>query len=100
MRHVVIDGPGLVSVLEAPDPEPLGAGGAVVAVQATAICGSDLHFYDGDLPLRRRLPVGHEFLGTVVEVGPEVGHVRPGDRVLAASVTGCGRCPGAPPVTR
>ena len=91
---MVIDGPGLVSVLEAPDPVPPGPAGAVVAVQATAICGSDLHFYDGDLPLRRSLPVGHEFLGTVTDVGPDVGDVRPGDRVLAASVTGCGHCEG------
>ena len=94
MRHVVIDGPGQVRVLEAADPVPPGPDGAVVAVQATAICGSDLHFYDGDLPLRRSLPSGHEFLGTVAEVGPGVRTVVPGDRVLAASVTGCGRCDG------
>jgi threonine dehydrogenase-like Zn-dependent dehydrogenase len=94
VRHVVIDGPGQVRVLEAPDPVPPGPGGAVVAVQATAICGSDLHFYDGDLPLRRSLPSGHEFLGTVAEVGPAVTGVVPGDRVLAASVTGCGHCDG------
>jgi 2-desacetyl-2-hydroxyethyl bacteriochlorophyllide A dehydrogenase len=92
--QVVIDGPGRVRVAEAPDSVPPGAGGAVVAVDATAICGSDLHFYDGDIPVGDGMPVGHEFLGTVVEVGAGVQRFRLGDRVLAASVTGCGHCDG------
>jgi len=94
VRHVMIEGPGRVLVAEAPDPVPPGPDGAVVSVDATAICGSDMHFYDGDLDLGMAIPVGHEFLGTVLEVGPEVRHVRPGDRVLTASVAGCGRCAG------
>lgn len=94
MHNVVITGPGAVEVREAPDPRPPGSDGAVVAVEAAAICGSDLHFYDGELPVGDGVAVGHEFLGTVVEVGPEVTNVRVGDRVLAASVTGCGRCAG------
>ncbi len=94
MRQVVIEGAGRVVVAEAPDPVPPGPGGAVVSVDATAICGSDMHFYDGDLPAGGGLPVGHEFLGTVVEVGPDVNRFRIGDRVLTASVTGCGRCAG------
>jgi len=92
--HVMIEGPGRVRVAEAPDPDVPGPGGAVVAVDATAICGSDLHFYDGDLDPGPGIPVGHEFLGTVVEVGSEVTRFRPGDRVLTASVAGCGRCDG------
>jgi 2-desacetyl-2-hydroxyethyl bacteriochlorophyllide A dehydrogenase len=94
MHNVVITGPGAVEVRDAPDPMPPDAGGAVVAVESAAICGSDLHFYDGDLPVGDGVAVGHEFVGTVVELGSEVSSVRVGDRVLAASVTGCGRCDG------
>lgn len=94
MRHVVITGPGAVEVRDAADPVPPGPDGAIVSVEATAICGSDLHFYDGDLPTGEGVPVGHEFLGTVVETGPDVERFGVGDRVLAASVTGCGQCSG------
>ncbi len=94
MRQVVIEGAGRVVVADAPDPVLPGPGGAVLSVDATAICGSDMHFYDGDLPAGGGLPVGHEFLGTVVEVGADVRRFRVGDRVLTASVTGCGRCAG------
>lgn len=93
MRTVVIDGPGRVSVQERPDPAPPGPDGAVVAVEAAAICGSDLHFYDGDIELFP-LAVGHECVGRVVEVGPDVRRFSVGDRVLVASVTGCGHCVG------
>jgi 2-desacetyl-2-hydroxyethyl bacteriochlorophyllide A dehydrogenase len=92
--HVVIDGPHQVRVAEAPDAVPPDARGAVVAVDAAAICGSDLHFYDGDIPVGGGFSVGHEFLGTVVEVGSDVRRFRLGDRVLTASVAGCGRCDG------
>lgn len=94
MRQVVIDGPRSVKVVDAPDPVLPGPDGAVVTVESTAICGSDLHFYDGDIPVGDGFPVGHEFIGTVAEVGPEVRRFKPGDRVLAASVTGCGYCDG------
>lgn len=94
MHNVVITGPGVVEVKEAPDPVLPGPDGAVVRVDSTAICGSDLHFYDGDLPVGDGVAVGHEFIGTVVEVGPAVTSVEVGERVLAASVTGCGRCAG------
>lgn len=94
MRHVMIEGPGRVVVAEAPEPEVPGPDGAVVSVDATAICGSDMHFYDGDIDLGMGIPVGHEFLGTVLEVGPEVRGFGVGDRVLTASVAGCGRCDG------
>jgi threonine dehydrogenase-like Zn-dependent dehydrogenase len=94
VRHVVVEGPGRVAVLDAPDPVLPGPDGAVVVTEATAVCGSDLHFYDGDLDLGVPVPVGHEFLGTVAEVGPEVRRFRVGDRVLVASVAGCGACAG------
>lgn len=94
MRSVVIDGPGSVRVDNRPDPGLPGPDGAVVAVTATAICGSDLHFYEGDYPLFEPVPLGHEAIGTVVEVGPEVRSVRAGDRVMVSSVAGCGHCGG------
>ena len=94
MQHVVITGPRAVELQDAPDPTPPGLDGAVIQVDATAICGSDLHFYDGDLPVGDGVAVGHEFLGTVVEVGSEVSRFRVGDRVLTASVAGCGHCDG------
>ncbi len=94
MLQVVIDGPHQVRVVEAPDAVPPDANGAVVAVDAAAICGSDLHFYEGDIPVGDGFSVGHEFLGTVIEVGSGVQQFRPGDRVLTASVAGCGHCDG------
>ncbi len=94
MRHVLIDGPGRVRVAHAPDPALPGPDGAVVAIEASAICGSDLHFYDGDIPVGDGLAVGHEFIGTVVEVGADVRRIAVGDRVLTASVAGCGHCDG------
>ena len=90
----MIEGPRQVRVVDAPDPVPPDADGVVVAVDATAICGSDLHFYDGDIPVGRGFSIGHEFLGTVVEVGSQVRRFRTGDRVLTASVAGCGHCDG------
>ena len=93
MRTVVVEGPGQVTVQDVADPELPGPDGAVVQVSASAICGSDMHFYDGDLPVFP-VAVGHEVVGTVVEAGPEVRGVAVGDRVLVASVAGCGRCAG------
>jgi 2-desacetyl-2-hydroxyethyl bacteriochlorophyllide A dehydrogenase len=91
---VVIEGPGRVVVHEVPDPVLAGPDWAIVAVEATAVCGSDLHFYDGDIPVGDGVPVGHEFIGTVVEVGGDVRRFAVGDRVLTSSVAGCGRCAG------
>lgn len=94
MRNVVIDGVRSVAVTEVPDPVLSGPDGAIIAIEATSICGSDLHFYEGDLPVGDGIAVGHEFLGTVVEVGPDVTRFEVGDRVLTASVAGCGHCAG------
>ena len=93
MRAVVIEGPGQVTVDDVADPELPGPDGAIVRVTTTAICGSDLHFYDGDLPLFP-VAVGHEVVGVVAETGPDVRRLAVGDRVLVASVAGCGRCAG------
>jgi 2-desacetyl-2-hydroxyethyl bacteriochlorophyllide A dehydrogenase len=89
----VVTGQGSIQVETRPDPVLSGPDGAIVQVEVSAICGSDLHFYDGDLPFYP-VAVGHEVVGTVVEVGPDVRLVSVGDRVLVASVTGCGNCIG------
>lgn len=94
MKSVMIDTPGQVRVQTVPDPTLPGADGAVVQVRSTAICGSDLHFYEGDYPLVAPVSLGHEAVGTVVEVGPDVRTVRVGDDVLVSSVAGCGSCAG------
>ncbi|CAN5701997.1 alcohol dehydrogenase family protein [soil metagenome] len=94
MRSVLIDAPGRIRVDTVADPALPGADGAVVAIETTAICGSDLHFYEGDYPLLQPVPLGHEAVGTVVEAGADVRTVRVGDRVLVSSVAGCGHCVG------
>lgn len=91
MRGVVLDGLRSVAVEDVPDAVLPGADGAVMTVERTAICGSDLHLYHGALgDLRVRL--GHEFVGTVTEVGSEVVTVHPGDRILVSGIVACGRC--------
>jgi 2-desacetyl-2-hydroxyethyl bacteriochlorophyllide A dehydrogenase len=89
----MIEGLRSVSVATVPDAELPGPDGAVVRVEVAAICGFDLHFYDGDLPFYP-VAVGHEAIGRVVEVGADVRRFAVGDRVLVASVTGCGACDG------
>ena len=89
----MITGAGEVSVEQVPDPVLPGPDGAIVQVTKAAICGSDMHFYDGDLPFFP-VAVGHECIGTVVETGPDVRTFSVGDRVLVASVAGCGGCEG------
>lgn len=80
-----------VEVREVPDPGLTGPDGAIVKVEATAICGSDLHLYHGMLPSEGVQP-GHEVVGTIVEVGDQVRDRVVGDRVLVSAVVGCGRC--------
>ncbi|WP_214412492.1 zinc-dependent alcohol dehydrogenase [Sphaerisporangium fuscum] len=82
-----------VEVLEVPDPQILNAHDAVVRVTSTAICGSDLHLYDGFIPTMKSGDIlGHEFMGEVVEVGPEVRNLQVGDRVVVPFPIACGRC--------
>jgi len=92
MRAVVLRGERDVAVEEVPDPELTGPDGLVLRVERTAICGSDLHLYHGPMTVPG-CRLGHEFVGTVEEVGADVRTVRPGDRVLVSGVIGCGRCP-------
>ncbi len=93
MRAVCWYGNEDVRVKKVPDPAILNPRDAIVKVSSTAICGSDLHLYDGVIPTMRRGDVlGHEFMGEVVEVGPEVRTLHEGDRVVVPFAIACGQC--------
>lgn len=94
MRGVVIDTPGQVRVETLPDPTLPGPDGAIIEVRSAAICGSDLHFYEGEYPLQQPVSLGHEAIGTIVEVGTDVRSFSVGDDVIVSAVTGCGSCAG------
>jgi (R,R)-butanediol dehydrogenase/meso-butanediol dehydrogenase/diacetyl reductase len=90
MRAALLESMGRpLVVTEVPDPSPL-PGEVVVRIDACGICGSDLHASD-NLPFEG-LVMGHEFCGTVVEVTPQAGRWKPGDRVVALSLATCGNC--------
>ncbi len=82
-----------VEVRDVPDPTILSDRDAIVKITSTAICGSDLHLYDGYIPEMKRGDIlGHEFMGEVVEVGRAVTNVRVGERVLVPFPIACGAC--------
>jgi threonine dehydrogenase-like Zn-dependent dehydrogenase len=82
-----------IEVQDVPDPRILNPHDAIVRVTSTAICGSDVHLYDGFIPTMERGDVlGHEFMGEVVETGPAVSNLRVGDRVVVPFPIACGRC--------
>jgi threonine dehydrogenase-like Zn-dependent dehydrogenase len=86
-------GKGSVSVQEVPDPEILNDGDAIVKISSTAICGSDLHLYNGLVPTMKSGDVlGHEFMGEVVEIGRRVKNLKVGDRVVVPFPISCGAC--------
>jgi threonine dehydrogenase-like Zn-dependent dehydrogenase len=75
------------------DPRILNPRDAIVKVTATAICGSDLHLYDGFIPTMQKGDIlGHEFMGEIVEVGSNVKNLKPGDRVVVPFAISCGHC--------
>lgn len=92
MRAVTFQAPGEVRVEEKPDPELAAADDAVVRVEASGICGSDLHIYHGRVPVEPGFTIGHEFVGTVLAVGDDVERVAVGDRVLGCFHTACATC--------
>ncbi len=93
MRALVYHGPGRKTWEEAPDPEITDEGDVIVRVDATTICGTDLHILGGDVPeVRPGRILGHEAVGTVDEVGDGVHTIAPGDRVLVSSISACGTC--------
>jgi threonine dehydrogenase-like Zn-dependent dehydrogenase len=82
-----------VRVEEVPDPKILNTRDAIVRITSTAICGSDLHLYNGFVPTMERGDVlGHEFMGEVVELGPSVKNLKIGDRVVVPFPIACGQC--------
>jgi alcohol dehydrogenase len=93
VRAVVLHGERSVSVDDVPDPTLSRPDSAIVAVERTAICGSDLHLYHGGPLSVPGVRLGHEFVGTVLQIGSDVGRLHVGDRVLVSGVIGCGRCP-------
>ncbi|RZB15312.1 alcohol dehydrogenase [Streptomyces sp. F001] len=94
MRALVYHGPGQASWDTVTDPAIEEATDAIVRVDATSICGSDLHILRGELPdVKPGTVLGHEAVGEVMEIGREVHSVRPGDQVIVSSVSACGRCP-------
>ncbi len=84
--------PGEVRVDEKPEPELIAGDDAIVAVEATGVCGSDLHIYHGRVQMAPGFTLGHEFVGTVLAAGPDVTRVAEGDRVLGCYCSACGDC--------
>jgi 2-desacetyl-2-hydroxyethyl bacteriochlorophyllide A dehydrogenase len=92
MRAVTFQAPGVVSVEERPEPELLDPSDAIVRVEATGVCGSDLHIYHGRVQIEPGFTIGHEYVGTVLATGDAVTRVTAGDRVLGCFQTACGNC--------
>jgi 2-desacetyl-2-hydroxyethyl bacteriochlorophyllide A dehydrogenase len=92
VRAVTFQEPGRVAIEERPDPELLAPDDAVVRVEASGICGSDLHIYHGRIQIEPGFTIGHEYVGTVVAAGDGVTGVSEGDRVLGTFHTACGMC--------
>jgi threonine dehydrogenase-like Zn-dependent dehydrogenase len=82
-----------VDVLDVPEPKILNQRDAIVRVTSTAICGSDLHLYNGFVqPMKKGDVLGHEFMGEVVDVGKDVSNLTVGDRVVVPFTIACGNC--------
>jgi len=82
-----------MEVQEVPDPKILNGHDAIVQISSTAICGSDLHMYNGLLPSMQKGDIlGHEFMGEIVEVGRDVKNLKIGDRVIVPFPISCGKC--------
>jgi 2-desacetyl-2-hydroxyethyl bacteriochlorophyllide A dehydrogenase len=92
VRAVTFQSPGVVSVEERPEPEPIDPEDAVVRIEATGVCGSDLHIFHGRVQVEPGFTIGHEYVGTVVAAGDGVTRVSVGDRVLGCFQTACGSC--------
>lgn len=93
MRALCWYAPHDVRVENVPDPTILNPRDAIVRVTLTAICGSDLHLYDGYIPAMEPGDIlGHEFMGEVVAVGPEVHNLSVGDRIIVPFPISCGKC--------
>ncbi len=99
MKAWVLGGPEEIILGDKPVPQP-GAAEVLVRIDAVAICATDLEIMrhgvpamvDGGLPFNKNLTIGHEYMGTVVKLGPAVDEFQPGDRVTVEVHAGCGRC--------
>ena len=93
MRAVTWHGRHDIRVDTVPDPKIVNPHDIIIKTTATAICGSDLHLYDGQMPTMVSGDImGHEFMGEVVEVGPDVHNLKVGDRVVNPFTIACGQC--------
>lgn len=92
MKALVFHLPKKVTVDTVADPAIKNPRDAILRVTSTAICGSDLHIYNGAFPQPRPMVLGHEFMGVVEDVGSEVTNLKRGDRVVVPFPIACGRC--------
>ncbi|MEG3848949.1 zinc-dependent alcohol dehydrogenase [Microcoleus sp. herbarium19] len=93
MKALCWHGANDVRVDNVPDPTIINQRDAIVKITSTAICGSDLHLYDGFIPTMQSGDImGHEFMGEVVELGSEVKNLKKGDRVVIPFTISCGSC--------
>jgi 2-desacetyl-2-hydroxyethyl bacteriochlorophyllide A dehydrogenase len=92
MRAVTFQAPGEVRVDDVAEPEILAPTDAIVQIEASGVCGSDLHIYHGRVKIEPGFTIGHEYVGTVTAVGDEVRLLAVGDRVLGCFQTACGEC--------
>lgn len=93
MKALCWEGVRKLAVRDVPEPAIRAAGDIIVKVRASSVCGSDLHLINGYLPAMQEGDIlGHEFMGEVVETGPDVRRIKVGDRVVVGSVVACGGC--------
>ena len=92
MKALTFVGVGEVKIADVPKPSVKASRDALVRVTLGAVCGSDLHILHGNTPMSDGAVLGHEFVGVVEEVGPEVTRFKPGDRVVSSFFTACGHC--------
>ena len=93
MKALVYKGPGQKSWEEVPNPSIRESTDVIVKMDATTICGTDLHILKGDVPeVELGRVLGHEGIGIITEVGEGVTQLAVGDRVILACVSSCGRC--------
>src|SRR5882757_6468666 len=92
MRAVTYQAPGEVRIDEVSGPVLTSPDEAIIAIEASGICGSDLHIFHGRVPVDPGTTIGHEYVGTVTAVGDAVTRVDVGDRVLGCFLVACGSC--------
>ena len=92
MRALTFRAEGEVKMADVPKPRIAASTDALIRITLGAVCGSDLHILHGHTPMNEGAVLGHEFVGLVEEVGPEVKRFKPGDRVVSSFFTSCGHC--------